>query len=185
MLALQNTGFGAAPRPFGVRRMTCCCNNACTHTDETCCFSSFARTATGRRMTMGLGADGALMQATITQTVAERVQAIRNKMVTLGVPIAVGSGAITMLTFAAAFGLARTERVWAPALWLGAMTTVGGLITAAVAAKTAADEAKKQAETPTTVTPPVAPVAPVTPVTPAPTPDSVSTFGYYGGYGYY
>lgn len=136
-------------------------------------------------MTMGLGADGALMQATITQTVAERVQAIRNKMVTLGVPIAVGSGAITMLTFAAAFGLARTERVWAPALWLGAMTTVGGLITAAVAAKTAADEAKKQAETPTTVTPPVAPVAPVTPVTPAPTPDSVSTFGYYGGYGYY
>ena len=117
------------------------------------------------RYMMGLGSDGQQLVTTTTDTIATRVAAIRAKMLTLGIPMAVGSGAVTMLTFAAAFGLARTERVWAPAIWLGAMTTVGALVSVAVAAKVAQDATQAMPSAPMTTAAAAAPVA-----TPAPTP---------------
>jgi hypothetical protein len=94
---------------------------------------------------MGLAADGTA--AAVTATVADRVAAIRAKMLTIGIPAAVGSGVVTMLTFAGAFGLARTERVWTPAIWLGAATAIGGLISVALAAKAASDVTSEPSET--------------------------------------
>jgi hypothetical protein len=91
---------------------------------------------------MGLGDDGQQAMATSTQSmaagaqsVANRVASIRERMLAIGIPAAIGTGAVTMLTFAAAFGLARTERVWIPAIWLGAVSTIGALVSVAVAAR--------------------------------------------------
>ena len=98
---------------------------------------------------MGLAADGTA--AVVTATVADRVHRIRAKMLSIGIPAAVGSGVVTMLTFAGAFGLARTERGWTPAIWLGAATTLGALISVAIAVKAAENvtsEATSAATTP-------------------------------------
>jgi len=96
---------------------------------------------------MGLNAEGQLMAA-ITETVAERVARIRTRMIAIGIPVAVGSGLVTMLTFAGAFRLARTERVWTPAIWLGTVATVSGLISVTIAAQTAAAVEKETAPSP-------------------------------------
>jgi hypothetical protein len=97
---------------------------------------------------MGLSYDGhlAATAATITESVAERVTRIRAKMLSVGIPVAVGTGIFTTLTFAGAFGFARSERVWAPALWLGGVATVAGLVSVAIAAKTAQDVADEAAK---------------------------------------
>lgn len=84
---------------------------------------------------MGLSVDGAF-HAAVTETVAERVARIRNKMI--------GGGATTLI-FAGAFKLAKSEQVWAPSLWLGGVSAVASLLSVALAAKTAADEANEQA----------------------------------------
>lgn len=84
---------------------------------------------------MGLNRRGQFADA-VTTTVAERVAKIRSDMLKIGIPVALGSGVLTMVTFAGAFGLAHTERIWAPAAWLGAATAVGALISVAIAAKT-------------------------------------------------
>jgi len=173
-------GLGLLPR---IRSAYCDQSCGCAPQNPCCCGESARRFTATRRM-FGLAQDGSLMQAqaqaqaTITQTVAERVAAIRQKMVAVGIPVAVGSGVVTMLTFAGAFGLARTERVWMPAIWLGALTTIGGLIAVATAAKTSEDVAKQQEAATTPVPTPVTP-APVTPTLP-----QTSTFGSYYGYGY-
>ncbi len=125
---------------------------------------------------MGLGADGQQVVAVVTETIAERVRRIRAKMISIGIPAAVGTGALTMLTFAGAFGLARSERVWAPAIWLGAVTTVGALVSVALAAKVADDTAKAAATPTTTATPATSPtVVATTPAAPAP----AAFYGYY------
>lgn len=113
------------------------------------------------------GADPSVTQQ-VTQSIAERVAAIRAKMISLGIPIAVGTGAVTTLAFAGAFGLAHSERVWAPSIWLGAVATVAGLVSVAMAAKVASDTATQQAAAQQAATP-----APV--VTPAQPP---AAFGY-------
>lgn len=127
------------------------------------------------RMMMGLGADGQQVVAAATEAVADRVRRIRAKMISIGIPAAVGTGAVTMLTFAGAFGLAKSERVWAPAIWLGAVTTVGALVSVALAAKVADDTAKAAATTP--AAPAVSPTVVAT--TPAPTPAPAAFYGYY------
>lgn len=97
---------------------------------------------------MGLGADGAF-HAAVLDSVAERVARIRKRMIAIGVPVAVGSGVVTTLTFAGAFAFARSERVWAPSLWLGGVATLAGLLSTAIAAKTvAANAAASEASTP-------------------------------------
>jgi len=111
---------------------------------------------------MGLGANGQQVVVATTETIADRVARIRTRMIAIGIPAAVGSGAVTMLTFAAAFGLARTERVWVPAIWLGAVTTIGALVSVAVAAKATEDAAKSATAATTPAT--------AAPVTPTPTP---------------
>lgn len=113
---------------------------------------------------MGLDADAAVQSSVtqqVTQTLAERVAAIRAKMISLGIPVAVGSGVVTMLAFAGAFGLARTERVWTPSIWLGALTTIGGLIGVATAAKATSDAAAtaSAAAPPATAAPAATPAA--------------------------
>jgi hypothetical protein len=123
---------------------------------------------------MGLGADGQQVVAVVTETIAERVRRIRAKMISIGIPAAVGTGALTMLTFAGAFGLARSERVWAPAIWLGAVTTVGALVSVALAAKVA-DDTAKAAATPATPAAPSPTVVATTPAAPAP----AAFYGYY------
>jgi hypothetical protein len=85
---------------------------------------------------MGLSAEGQLVTA-VTESVTDRVTRLRARMIAIGIPTAVGSGIFTTLTFAGAFGLARTERVWAPAFLLGGIATLAGLVSVAVAAKTA------------------------------------------------
>lgn len=106
---------------------------------------------------MGLGADGQQVVAVATEAVADRVRRIRARMVSLGIPVAIGTGVFTTLTFAGAFGLAHSERVWAPAIWLGAVATVAGLVSVAVAAKATEDVAKTTAApAPVTVTAPAA-----------------------------
>jgi hypothetical protein len=108
---------------------------------------------------MGLSADGQQVVAATSAAVADRVQRIRARMISLGIPVAVGTGVFTMLTFAGAFGLARSERVWAPAAWLGAVATIAGLVSVAAAAKVTEDAAK--APTATVVAPAPAAVTPV------------------------
>jgi hypothetical protein len=85
---------------------------------------------------MGLGADGQLVTQ-VTESIADRIIRIRARMLTIGIPVAVGTGVLTTATFAGAFGLAKTERVWAPALLLGGVATLAALVSVAVAAKTA------------------------------------------------
>jgi hypothetical protein len=85
---------------------------------------------------MGLAADGQLV-AQITESIADRIIRIRARLLTIGIPVAVGTGVLTTATFAGAFGLAKTERVWAPALLLGGVVTLAALVSVAVAAKTA------------------------------------------------
>jgi hypothetical protein len=117
------------------------------------------------RSFMGLNAEGVPV-APVTATIADRVAAIRARMIAIGVPVAVGSGVVTMLAFAGAFGLARTERVWTPAIWLGAVATIGGLISVAVAAKATDDAAKTAALAPTSPAPTIA-IAPASTAAPA------------------
>ena len=144
----------------------------------------------GHGSMMGLGVygmplrDAAATANAVEQSIATRVAAIRAKMITLGIPLAVGTGAVTMLGFAGAFGLARTERVWAPAIWLGALATIGGLISVAMAAKVSSDAAADQAAaaaatttttTPTTLPPPIDTTAQA----PVDTTTAPAAFGYY------
>lgn len=96
---------------------------------------------------MGLSAEGQQVVASTTAAVAERVQRIRSKLISVGIPAAFIGGGVTTLVFAGAFGLARSERVWAPAIWLGAISTVGSLIATAIAAKAVNDVATQQAQT--------------------------------------
>ena len=85
---------------------------------------------------MGLGDDGQLV-VKVTESIADRIIRIRARMLTVGIPVAVGTGVLTTVAFAGAFGLAKTERVWAPALLLGSVATLAALVSVAVAAKTA------------------------------------------------
>lgn len=104
---------------------------------------------------MGLNWQGQFAEA-VTTTVAERVAKIRADMLKIGIPVAIGSGALTMLTFAGAFGLAHTDRIWAPAAWLGAATAIGALISVAVTAKTMTDAATAETTVPADTTAPAA-----------------------------
>jgi len=106
----------------------------------------------------GLAADGAF-HAAVTETVATRLARIRSKLVTVGIPTALIGGGVTTLIFAGAFGLARSERVWAPALWLGGVSAVAGLISVAMAAQTVEKVAVEAAAAPLAPTPTAAETA--------------------------
>ena len=103
---------------------------------------------------MGLSADGQLLTK-VTESVADRVARIRAQMISIGIPAAVGSGAFTTLVFAGAFGLAHTERVWAPALLLGGVATLAGLVSVAMASR-AINTATTTPQTAVVATPPPA-----------------------------
>jgi len=131
---------------------------------------------------MGLRDDATPAQPSIAtqveQTIADRVAAIRAKMIQLGIPVAVGTGVVTMLAFAGAFGLARTERVWTPSIWLGALTTIGGLIGVATAAKATSDAATTAAATSTTTATTPTPATTPTATSPAANPAALGRFYY-------
>ncbi len=105
----------------------------------------------GMRNLMGLAADGSSPStATSTNTqilaaIAARATAIRQQALTAGVPAAAIAGLSVMFTAAGAFGLAKTERVWLPSLYLGALTLISGLIGAAVVATNATATATAEA----------------------------------------
>lgn len=117
---------------------------------------------------MGLAYDGTF-QAAVAETVAERVARIRAKMVSVGIPASFATGIFTTLTFAGAFGLARTERVWLPSLLLGGVATLAALASTAVAA-TSVNAAAAPAATTTASTAPAAA---------APAAAAPAAFGYY------
>ena len=108
---------------------------------------------------MGLSAEGQLVQH-ITESIAERVVRIRARMLAVGISAAVGTGLFTTLTFAGAFHLARTERVWAPAFLLGGVGTMAALVSVALAAKAVADAEASAAAATTTVTTTALPALP-------------------------
>jgi hypothetical protein len=51
-----------------------------------------------------------------------------HRLAAVGVPAAIIGGALTTLTFGVAFKLAKTERAWTPALFLGGITALAGLV---------------------------------------------------------
>jgi len=95
----------------------------------------------------------------------------KNRLVAVGVPAALVGGALTTLTFGAAFKLARTDRAWAPALLLGGITALAGLLKLAHCAGNygSPDGAAMQAATPGSTM-----VVPIS-VSPAPSSDAYST----------
>jgi hypothetical protein len=95
----------------------------------------------GHSVMMGLGDDGVptapVTAEAVMQQIRDRVASIRSKLVTFGIPGAVLVGGATTLVFAGAFGAARTERVWTPALIIGGATALAGLLGLAGAAAAA------------------------------------------------
>lgn len=135
-----------------------CCGNCSCRGGDPCCGDSSARARMMARLTQhrftsfGQATDPSVTQQ-VTQSVADRIAAIRAKMVKVGIPAAVGSGVLTMFVSAGAFGLARTERVWTPSIFLGGVATLAGLVATALAAKIAKDVATEQATAPVSTTP--------------------------------
>jgi hypothetical protein len=118
----------------------------------------------------------------VTQSIADRIAAIRAKMVKVGIPAAVGTGVVATFVSAGAFGLARTERVWTPSLFLGGVAVAAGLIATALAAKVAKDTATAQATaaaTAPTAAPATAPVVDASAVA------TGNGFGFGFGFGGY
>lgn len=66
-------------------------------------------------------------EPTIEQQIRTRAARIRDRLKLYGLPVVLGTAVATTFTFAGAFSLARTERVWSPALMLGFATLLGGL----------------------------------------------------------
>ena len=106
----------------------------------------------GHSIMMGLGDDGApsapITAEVVMQQIRDRVASIRSKLVTFGIPGAVLVGSATTLVFAGAFGVARTERVWTPALIIGGATALAGLLGLAGAAAAANAALPPAASTP-------------------------------------
>lgn len=100
----------------------------------------------GYGFSMGLGADGTPATTTptapapvtpTTTTPPPPTQKEDKDLVSKGITMAAISGITTTAVFAGAFGLARTERVWTPALFLGALTLLTGLVNTAMVKKEA------------------------------------------------
>jgi hypothetical protein len=101
-----------------------------------------------------------LAQAEADSTSRERARLarIRSRLLAVGIPSSVAGGLVTTLIFAGAFSVAKTERVWLPALILGGAAALSGLARAVVAANSvAALERELERESATVAAQPLAP----------------------------
>ena len=123
---------------------------------------------------MGLGADAQptappATQEDLEQQISDRIQNIRSKLITWGIPSVVVTGGAATLVFAAAFAAARTERVWLPSLILGGAVTAAAAIGLAATSASLNDYALSSSSTstaPSTAT--ISPAASTLPATTTP-----------------